>query len=149
MLDKAAEKLKSLQELHTIELVCQSAAEATYSGSSVVVMNYTLQFLALSQRQQLLAAIYQALAPGGLLFISEKVTASCPQFQETTTHHYEAFKARNGYARSEIERKKEALEHVLVPLTHDDQVQMLRDAGFSAVDVLIKMHNFASFVALK
>ena len=149
MLDKAAEKLKALAKMHTIELRCQSAADASFGGSSVVVMNYTLQFLNVPQRQQLLAAIYRGLAPGGLLFISEKVTASCARFQETATRHYEAFKARNGYERSEIERKKAALENVLVPLAHDEQVQMLRDAGFAAVDTVIKMHNFASFVALK
>ncbi|MCB0193082.1 MAG: carboxy-S-adenosyl-L-methionine synthase CmoA [Anaerolineae bacterium] len=149
MLTKAAEKLAHLQDRHQIELRCENAGDGSFTGSSVVVMNYTLQFLPLAERRPLLQAIYDGLAPGGLLFLSEKVKSGSPRIQETITHHYEAFKARNGYAQTEIERKKEALENVLVPLTYEQQIQMLRDTGFSHVDSLIRLHNFVSFVALK
>ncbi|MGL5082976.1 MAG: carboxy-S-adenosyl-L-methionine synthase CmoA [Microcoleaceae cyanobacterium] len=149
MLDKAQEKLTQIQTDHKIELICGQAENCSFENTSVVVMNYTLQFLPLSQRQKLLQGIYEGLVPGGLLFLSEKVRSPVPQFQETVTQHYEAFKARNGYAQTEIERKKEALENVLIPLTEVEQVQMLRTCGFKAVDSLIKLHNFVSFVALK
>ncbi|NES74556.1 MULTISPECIES: carboxy-S-adenosyl-L-methionine synthase CmoA [Okeania] len=149
MLDKAKEKLAQIQDLHQIELICENAENYSFENSSVVVMNYTLQFLSLPQRQKLLQAIYQGLVPGGLLFISEKIRSSCPQFQEQIARHYEAFKAKNGYAQNEIERKKEALENVLVPLTEIQQLQMLNDSGFQQVESLIKFHNFISFVALK
>ncbi len=149
MIIKAEEKLTKQKQKHQVELYCQSALDTDFSNSSVVVMNYTLQFLPLPQRETLLKKIYDGLVPGGLLFVSEKVKSSCPQFQETLTHHYEAFKARNGYAQTEIERKKEALEHVLVPLTYEQQIQMLTDSGFAYVDAIIKLHNFTSFVALK
>jgi tRNA (cmo5U34)-methyltransferase len=65
------------------------------------------------------------------------------------TRQYEAFKARNGYAQTEIERKKEALEQVLVPLTAAQQVEMLRRAGFEAIELLSKSHNFLTLVAEK
>ena len=148
MLQRAEEKLAPLRSRHHIELICDRAERCAFENSSVVVMNYTLQFLPLPQRQAALQAIYQGLVPGGLLFLSEKVKSACPQFQETITLHYEAFKARNGYASREIERKKEALENVLVPLTEAQQVEMLRDRGF-AVESLIKLHNFVTWVALK
>lgn len=166
MLEKAKEKLEPLNERHSVELLCRSAVEpggveakvaeetagmtaSPYQNSSVVVMNYTLQFLPLEQRKQLVNEIYAGLAEGGLLFMSEKVRSSTPQFQETITHQYEAFKERNGYARTEIERKKEALEHVLIPLTYEEQKRMLSESGFTQVDTLIKLHNFATFVARK
>ena len=168
MLEKAKEKLSVLGKSHQIELLCRSAVSAQapkasplelpthatvtdsiYDNSSVVVMNYTLQFLPLEQRRQLIDEVYAGLVPGGLLFVSEKVRSSTPQFQETITHQYEGFKERNGYARTEIERKKEALEHVLVPLTYEEQSGMLRNAGFAQVDTLIKLHNFTTFVARK
>ncbi|MGB3508308.1 MAG: carboxy-S-adenosyl-L-methionine synthase CmoA [Microcoleaceae cyanobacterium] len=149
MLDKAKEKLAQVQQIHQIELICESADNCGFENSSVVVMNYTLQFLSLPQRQKLLRSIYAGLVPGGLLFLSEKIRSGCPQFQETITHHYEAFKTRNGYAKNEIERKKEALENVLVPLTESQQLQMLNESGFKQVESSIKLHNFVSFVALK
>jgi tRNA (cmo5U34)-methyltransferase len=149
MLDKAREKLTPLSDKHHIELRCESAAESDFSGSSVVVMNYTLQFLPFAQRQQVLNEVHKGLVPGGLLLLSEKTKSAIPPFQETITRHYEAFKERNGYARTEIERKKEALEQVLVPLTEQQQRDMLHKSGFQAVDTILKMHHFTTFVARK
>lgn len=149
MLAKAKEKLSGLENTHHIELICESAGNSSFENSSVVVMNYTLQFLPVHQRQKVLNAVSEGLVPGGLLFLSEKLRSPYPQFQETMTRHYEAFKTRNGYAKNEIERKKEALENVLIPLTQMQQVAMLHDSGFAAVDSLLKFHNFTSFIALK
>ncbi len=149
MLEKAREKLAPLQNVHQIDLRCEHVADYAYENSSVVVMNYTLQFLPLAQRQPLMQTIYNGLQSGGLLFLSEKVKSKSPHIQETSTRHYEAFKAHNGYAHPEIARKKEALEQVLVPLTEQQQLQMLHQAGFAQIDSVIKLHNFCSFVALK
>lgn len=149
MIERAAEKLAPLQAHHRIELLCQNVRHATFTNCSVVVMNYTLQFLKPWERQKLLAEIYGGLLAGGLLFMSEKVRSVAPRLQEAVTRHYESFKEQNGYARTEIERKKEALENVLTPLTTDEQISMIRKAGFSQVDSLLKMHNFTTFVAIK
>lgn len=149
MRSKALEKLSHLNSKHHIEIICAAAEDCSFEHSSVVVMNYTLQFLPLKQRRRVLQSIFEGLLPGGLLFLSEKVISPFPQFQETMTQNYEAFKAKNGYARREIERKKEALENVLIPLTEAQLRQMLNDCGFWAVDTLMKQHNFMTFVALK
>ncbi|MEL7034391.1 MAG: carboxy-S-adenosyl-L-methionine synthase CmoA [Cyanobacteria bacterium J06592_8] len=149
MLTQAENKLAKISDFHQIELICDQAENCSFHQSSVVVMNYTLQFLPLPKRQKLLRKIYEGLVPGGLLFLSEKMRSASPQFQETITLHYEAFKTRNGYAKTEIERKKEALENVLIPLTESEQMAMLKESGFEQVDSIIKLHNFISFVALK
>lgn len=149
MLEKARQKLVQLQQIHQVELICDRAENCSFENSSVVIMNYTLQFLPLQERQKLIRYIYEGLVPGGLLFLSEKIKSPYPQFQETITRHYEAFKAQNGYARTEIERKKEALENVLIPLTEVQQIQMLHESGFSQIDSPLKLHNFISLVALK
>lgn len=149
MLEQARDKLAPLEARHSVELLCQDACACSFAKSSVVVMNYTLQFLPVARRRSLLKTIFEGLVPGGLLFISEKVKSPIPEFQETITLHYEAFKEHNGYARTEIERKKEALEHVLVPLTTAQQQEMLEESGFAHVELLIKLHNFVTFIARK
>ncbi|MBE9099012.1 carboxy-S-adenosyl-L-methionine synthase CmoA [Vacuolonema iberomarrocanum] len=149
MLDKAQQKLNTLPAHHQVELVCDRAEAVSFENSSVVILNYTLQFLPVHHRQQVLNAIYSGLVPGGLLFLSEKVKSPYPRFQEQLTRHYEAFKTRNGYAQTEIERKKEALENVLVPLTEAQQIAMLHRAGFKQVEILSKFHNFLTLVAEK
>ncbi len=149
MVNKAEEKLSQLASHHRVQVLCVAAEDYDFENCSVVVMNYTLQFLPLKKRQRLLKRIFDGLIPGGLLFLSEKVMSPWPQFQETMTQNYEAFKTKNGYARREIERKKEALEHVLIPLTEVQLRQILNRCGFDAVDSLMKQHNFMTFVALK
>lgn len=149
MLQQAKTKLASVQPHHQVTLVQTEAEAYDFSDCSVVVMNYTLQFLPLKKRRSLLSKIYQGLNPGGLLFLSDKVISPWPQLQETMTEHYERFKAKNGYAQREIERKKEALENVLIPLTEHQLREMLHQSGFERLDSLMKQHNFMTFVALK
>ena len=149
MLKQAQSKLASVADRHQIDLVESAAEDYGFENCSVVVMNYTLQFLPVKKRRSLLVNIFKGLNPGGLLFLSEKVRSPWPQFQETITQNYERFKAQNGYAQREIERKKEALENVLIPLTEAQLRKMFHDSGFERVDSLIKQHNFMTFVALK
>ncbi|MEO1148753.1 MAG: carboxy-S-adenosyl-L-methionine synthase CmoA [Cyanobacteria bacterium J06638_22] len=149
MLDKARQKLAALPNQHQVEFVCDRAEAVEFGNSSVVILNYTLQFLPVHHRQHVLNAIHSGLVPGGLVFLSEKVKSPHPRFQEQITRHYEAFKARNGYAQTEVERKKEALENVLVPLTEAQQIAMLQTAGFEPIEILSKFHNFLTLVAEK
>ena len=149
MLDQAQKKLEKTAEQHEILLHRQDAIEADFTGCDVIFMNYTLQFLPIPQRLAILSAAHQGLKEGGLLFLSEKVHSAVPVIQEVITRQYEAFKERNGYARMEIARKKEALEQILIPLTLDQQREMLCDAGFLKHEILLKMHGFTTFVAIK
>lgn len=149
MLDKAREKLSSISAAHQWELHCADVSRAPLPRASVVVMNYTLQFIPVVERKALMQRIYDALVPGGLLFISEKTRGVCPEFQETTTLFYEEFKRRQGYSDNEIARKKEALENVLVPFTEPELRRLLSQIGFSHMDSVLKWNNFVSIVALK
>ncbi|MFW7380818.1 MAG: carboxy-S-adenosyl-L-methionine synthase CmoA [Oligoflexus sp.] len=149
MILKARQKLQNLPAQHEVQLICQDIQQLSLPPASIVIMNYTLQFLPVSQRPALLKRIFDCLLPGGLFFISEKVRASHPLIQETTTHIYEKFKLDQGYSQTEIARKKEALENVLIPYTEIEHRQILADAGFQAVETVMKWNNFSSFVAIK
>ena len=108
MIDKAKAKTAACPDHHSVSLICDDVMNVDISNASMVVINYTLQFLPMVDRRRLLQRIYDGLLPGGILFLSEKVRFSCPQFQETTTSIYESFKENQGYSRTEIEQKKEA-----------------------------------------
>jgi len=150
MIEQAEDKLVDLPHKHRLQLMAADLTEVNLPGpSSLAYMNYTLQFLPVAKRLPMLQRVYQSLAPGGLFWLAEKVRADGPEFHEAMTSQYEAFKMSQGYSRTEIERKKEALENVLVPLTAVEQIDLLRQAGFRHVDVVLRWQNFASFVALK
>ncbi len=149
MIEKAHEKLVEFPDRHQLDLRCQDIMQTELPVASVVVVNYTLQFLPLADRRVLLQRIYESLAPGGILLVSEKVRSSCPQVQEITTLLYERFKEEQGYSRTEIERKKEALDQVLIPYTEDEHKRHLRAVGFTDCDSLMKWNNFVTLLALK
>lgn len=149
MLQRASAKLAGWKPTHEIELLHTDALNVSYDNASIVIVNYTLQFIPVAQRAALLRKIYNGLRPGGILFLSEKLRSCCPEFHETVTDIYERFKESRGYSRTEIERKKEALDNVLIPLTLDEQSRMLTQAGFNHHEPMIRWHNFTTFIALK
>ena len=117
--------------------------------SDFTLLNYTLQFLPLSRRPQLLKRIYQGLRPGGMIFISEKLHSKEEKMDELLTGLYEDFKKRNGYSDSEVARKRKALEKVLVPVTPQEHLNALKEAGFAQSCMLFRWYNFASFLGIK
>jgi tRNA (cmo5U34)-methyltransferase len=112
-------------------------------------MNYTLQFVDVACRGEVLKRIYDSMRPGGFSLVSEKVVHAQPDFDDALVELYFEFKRRQGYSELEISRKRDALENVLVPLTVDDNIAMIRKAGFARVEVLLKWFNFATFVCYR
>ncbi len=120
-----------------------------YQPTSFVVLNFTLQFLNLDCRRQLLEKIYQKLTPGGALILSEKLLFEDDLSNQTMIDLHHQFKKNNGYSDLEIAQKRAALERVLTPETKQVQLQRLKDIGFSRVDSWFQYYNFISFLAVK
>lgn len=132
-----------------VDVRCGDILNTDINNASVVIMNYTLQFVPVVRRQELLQKISSGLNLGGILILSEKVRAECAELQETCTWIYEDFKERRKYTRREIARKKEALMNVLIPFTEDELRDALSSAGFESVEIVAKWNNFSTFVARK
>ena len=147
MLEKCREKLQALGMLESALLQHADIESFDFADASIILMNYTLQFFDLSLRPKILKQLATRLKPGGFLVLSEKVHHADPQTDELLTELYFDFKRRNGYSELEISRKRDALENVLVPLTVEENVNMLQAAGFKKVELMLKWFNFATFVA--
>ena len=80
-------------------------------------MNYTLQFVDINSRPQILRRICDSIRPDGFLLVSEKVAHADPIVDHALIELYFEFKRRQGYSELEISRKRDALENVLIPLT--------------------------------
>lgn len=146
MLDKCREKLANLGLTDQIETQQADISQFEFSEASVVLMNYTLQFVEVEKRPTILRRIRDSLQPGGFLLVSEKVIHEQVAMDHALVELYFEFKRRQGYSELEISRKRDALENVLVPLTVDGNIQLLQNAGFQRVEVLLKWFNFATFV---
>ena len=147
MLNKLEEKFSALEMEGVAEIHCCDIQDFDFSDASVVLMNYTLQFIQPENRIAMLERIRSRLKPGGFLLLSEKVRHDQPGMDKTLTELYFDFKRRNGYSELEIARKRDALENVLVPFTVDQNIELLKQAGFEEVEVLLKWFNFTTLLA--
>jgi len=118
-------------------------------NASVVVMNYTLQFVLPENRVLLLKNIYEGLLPGGSLVLIEKIKSGIPALDRTFIEFHHQFKRDQGYSNLEISKKREALENVLIPWTVEENRNLIKKVGFPTVDLFFKWNNFAGFIALR
>jgi len=119
------------------------------TNASMAVLNFTLQFIDISERAALLEATCRGLNPAGILILSEKVAFTDQPHQELMTQLHHDFKRANGYSDLEIAQKRAAIENVLIPESLATHRERLRAAGFSSVDVWFQCLNFASIIAIK
>jgi tRNA (cmo5U34)-methyltransferase len=117
--------------------------------ASVVVMNYTLQFVPVGERGDLLRRIAAGTVDGGLLVLSEKVVDDDPEIERLLVELHHDYKRRNAYSELEISRKRAALETVLVPESIGRHRRRLEDAGFRHVGVWLRQFNFVSLLAIR
>lgn len=118
-------------------------------NASVVVLNFTLQFIPVEERLALLQRIYQGLKPGGALILSEKLAFEDETQDRFHIESHHDFKRSNGYSDLEISQKRSALENVLIPETLAEHQQRLEQAGFEFVEKWFQCFNFVSMVAVK
>lgn len=118
-------------------------------NASMVVLNYTLQFLAPGDRDELIARIHAGMADGGLLVLSEKVVDENEHMEELLVDLHHEHKRRNDYSSLEIARKRAALENVLVPETVTSHRLRLERAGFRHAAVWLRYFNFVSIIAIR
>lgn len=132
-----------------VEFFCADIREMVIENASVVVLNFTLQFIPIEDRLAFLKKIYQGLLPGGILILSEKLKFDDQRQQELQTELHHEFKKSQGYSDLEISQKRSALENVLLAETFVTHQQRLKEAGFSSTEVWFQYFNFASMIALK
>ncbi len=149
MLERCASVIAADDGDAPVQLVCADILDIAIENASLVVMNFTLQFVAPPLREMLIQRIYDGLLPGGILVLSEKIAFADNHLNKLMIELHHAFKTANGYSELEISQKRSALENVLVPETTDAHRQRLRQAGFSNIDFWFQCFNFASLLAIK
>ena len=144
------ESKKYLKKAHTpVHLICADFRDVKISKASVVVLNFTLQFIAPPSRKEVLQQIFKGMLPGGVLIISEKIVFKNVEEQAFQEALHLAFKKAHGYSNLEISQKRTALENVLIPETFDTHRERLLDIGFKKCFQWYQNLNFISMVAIK
>jgi tRNA (cmo5U34)-methyltransferase len=132
-----------------IKVKLEDIRESEIKSASMVILNFTLQFINVKDRDQLIKKISAGMRPGGLLIISEKVSFTSKEMNSLFIDLYHKFKEKQGYSELEISQKRDALENVLIPESLEKHYERLLAADFVLIETWLKYFNFASIIAFK
>lgn len=149
MLTRAAAHIGAFRSTVDTRLSCADITEFPIQNASLVVLAYTLQFIAPEDRLPLIKKIHAGMNPGGGFILIEKTHEVDMQQQHVLTELHHEFKRTNGYSELEISQKRQALENVLITETCPTHVQRLMEAGFKSVSLIAKHYHFAAWLALR
>ncbi|GAB6073507.1 carboxy-S-adenosyl-L-methionine synthase CmoA [Nautilia lithotrophica] len=147
MIKRAKNKAKAFGV--DVEFVNDDFLNYDFSGSKAVIANYTVQFIRPLKREKLIQKIYNSLENNGIFLMSEKLIMENKKLNKITIDIYYKYKKKMGYSEYEIAQKREALENVLIPYTMQENIEMLKNAGFKDIEVIFRWNNFATFIAFK
>lgn len=149
MIKRAKEYLQAYHSDIPVHLLCNDISKVAIENASIVIINFTLQFIDPDQRQPLIDRIFQALKPGGILILSEKIHFDNQAMQQAIEHMHLQFKRANGYSELEISQKRSSLDNVLISDSEETHLKRLKQAGFDSAAIWFQAYNFASFLAIK
>ncbi|MCT8566449.1 carboxy-S-adenosyl-L-methionine synthase CmoA [Glaesserella parasuis] len=149
MVERCRRHLEAYHSDIPVEILCDDIRHVEIKNASMVVLNFTLQFLPREDRLALLRKIYQGLNPNGVLVLSEKFTFEDNTINELLIDLHHTFKRANGYSELEVSQKRTALENVMRTDSIDTHKARLKEAGFSQVDLWFQCFNFGSMITIK
>ena len=149
MIEKARRKAEMYTKGALIQFIEGDITLIPLPEARAIICNYTMQFIRPLRRSRFVKRLYDSLPPGGVLYVSEKIINHDKMLNRIFIDMYYHFKRKQGYSELEIAAKREALENVLVPFSIQENLDLIRQAGFSSVEPFFQWFNFASFVAIK
>lgn len=149
MVDRCTAIIKKDDAATPVDVVLADLQDVVIENASMVVMNYTLQFLPPAERAASLENIAQGMLHNGVFVLSEKVIDDDADFDAHLIELHHDFKRRNAYSEMEIARKRAAIENVLIPESVATHIARLKNAGFRHAGVWLRWFNFVSFLAVR
>ena len=132
-----------------VSIVEDDVRQIAIEQASMGVMNYTLKFLSLEEREAMSGNIFNGLIDAGIFVLSEKVVDEDREVEALLVQMHHEFKRQNAYSALEISRKRTALEDVLIPESIAAHRGRLESAGFRHIGVWLRQFNFVSIIATK
>ena len=152
MLEKAQKRFEIVNAASTNRVIinnCDLRYNFPTNDYDAITSILSIQFIPIEYRQQIIQNIYDNLVPGGAFIFVEKVLGNTSKINKLFVDNYYRMKGNNGYSKEQIERKRLSLEGVLVPITSNWNVSLLKQVGFKDIDVYWRWCNFVGYIAIK
>ena len=115
---------------------------------SLVISLFTLQFLPLADRPNILSLVYDELAEGGAFIWAEKVHEPEGELERVMTSAYYDFKGKH-FTPAEIMQKEKDLRPIMQTNTTIRNLTMAENAGFTVGTMFWKFYNFEAWLFVK
>ena len=149
MINKCRDYLQIFQSPAELHIICSDINNINIVNASIVIMNFTLQFLKPEDRDGIIKKIYNGLKPGGILILSEKISFQNMCRQELNDKLHLQFKLQQGYSHLEISQKRNSLENVLARDNLETHKKRIESMGFTTFENWFRCYNFVSMLAIK
>lgn len=149
MVERCKTHLNAYHSDIPVEILLDDIRQVEIKNASMVVLNFTLQFLPREDRLSLLQKIYHGLNLNGILILSEKFTFESEMMNELLIDLHHTFKRANGYSELEVSQKRNALENVMRTDNIETHKKRLKEAGFKQIELWFQCFNFGSVIAIK
>lgn len=144
MVNKAIEKLGDEFFIENVDI-----KDYQISNCSVITMVLVLQFLKISDRQDVINKVYSALNEGGAFFFVDKIRTENVMINDIYNDLYYDFKLRKGLKSNEILQKNKSLRGIQKTMSLDENLNIIKTAGFKNIDIFMKYNNFIGILAIK
>jgi len=149
MVERCRNHINAFKGRTPCSIIQEDILNVKIENASMVVLNFTLQFIDKEKRQQLINNISNGMIKGGILVLSEKISHTNNICQDVLANLHHDFKRANGYSDLEIAQKRSALEQVMKPDSLETHQQRLATAGFIHSTQWFQCFNFISMLAIK
>jgi len=109
---------------------------------------FTLQFLPIELRIQVLKELHDNLQPGGAIIVSEKIFLEDGYIQDVLNFSHYDFK-RKHFKSEEILNKQVDLRYIMRPLTKKENITLFKNAGFTKITSFWQSLHFKAWILQK
>lgn len=120
----------------------------SFTNANLITSIFTLQFIPLRDREEILRNIYNGLNKGGAFIFSEKIFSKYAKINDILTFLYYDFK-QTSFSSEEILNKERDLRAIMKPITLKENIKLLKKVGFKEIDIFFKIYNFTGILAIK
>ena len=142
-------KTETYRKSNNIKIINKNIENVRLQNCDLIISHYTLQFIRQNLRLSILKKFYKNLSLGGAFIIFEKIHGNNPRFEKIFSDLLTDFKLKNNFSDEEIVNKNKAIRGVLNPLSINENLNLLRKAGFKNLQIIYHNINFAGILGIK
>tara|TARA_R110000796_G_scaffold159388_3_gene276201 strand:- start:21392 stop:22051 length:660 start_codon:yes stop_codon:yes gene_type:complete len=142
-IDKSSNLTEGREDVINMDLVDWKAEEYCFGACL-----FTLQFLDINLRKQVLKEMYDNLKPGGAIIIAEKIFLEDGYIQDVLNFSHYDFK-RKHFNSDVILNKQVDLRYIMRPVTKKENMSMFHTAGFTKITSFWQSLQFKAWILQK